>query len=52
MHRMHGEVNDSLESEEADGGLERVDLSSGSSSMDLEEDAHVQGRLVSPKEIR
>ena len=51
-HRKHVEVNDSLESDQADLGLKRVGLSSDSSSMDVREDAHEQGRPVSPRERR
>ena len=47
MHRKYGEVDDSLESEQADGGLRRVDLTSDASSMDVQKDAQ-----ESPKEIR
>ena len=39
-------LNDSLESEQADAGLMRVDLSSDSGSMDGQEDAQEQGRPV------
>ena len=52
MHRKYGEANDSLESEQAEDGLIRVDMSSDSSSMEVAEDAQEQNRLVSPKEIR
>ena len=52
MHRKYGEVDDSLESEQADGGLRRVDLTSDASSMDVQEDAQEQRRHVSQKEIR
>ena len=45
-------LNGCLESEQADVVLKRVDLSSDSSSADVQEDAHEQRRQVSPKERR
>ena len=52
MHRKCGAANGSLESEQAEDGLIRVDLSSDSRSMEVPEDAQEQSRPVSPREQR
>ena len=52
MHQKHGEVNDSLDREQAGGGLKWVDFATESGSTDVQEDAHEQRRPASPKETK
>ena len=52
MHQKYDVANDSLESEHAEDGLIRVDLSNGSSSVEVLEDAQEQNRPVETKETR
>ena len=49
--RKYGEVSDSLESEQTEGGLISVDWSSDSSIVEVPEGAQEQSRHMAPKEI-
>ena len=49
--RKSGEVSDSLESEQTEGRLIRVDRSSDSSNVEVPEGAQEQSRHMAPKEI-
>ena len=52
MHHKYDGANDSQESEQAEEGLIRVDLSCDSGSMEVQEDVQDQRRLVGPKDVR